>query len=59
MYPRESRPWLIALTANTMPGDREIGFAAGLDDYLGKPLKKADLAAALVRARLRVHLERT
>jgi PAS domain S-box-containing protein len=55
-YPSEKRPWLIALTANIMPGDREIGLSAGMDDYLGKPIKVADLGAALTRARMRVHL---
>ena len=53
-YPGATRPWLIALTANTLPGDREQCLAAGVDDFLGKPLKVADLTAALARARQRV-----
>ncbi|MBA2763724.1 MAG: response regulator [Thermoleophilaceae bacterium] len=40
---------IIAMTANTMKGDRERSLAAGMDDYLGKPLSRAALDRILVR----------
>ncbi len=50
-YPeKDKRPWIIALTANAMQGDRERCIEAGMNDYISKPVKREELGAALKRA---------
>ena len=46
-WPRESRPRIIAMTANAMAEDRDACFAAGMDDYVAKPIRPDALAEVL------------
>jgi PAS domain S-box-containing protein len=43
------RPRIVAMTANAMEGDRELCVAAGMDDYVAKPIRVEELVAALGR----------
>jgi PAS domain S-box-containing protein len=47
--PSGARPWVIALTAGTLAEDREQCAAAGMDDFLAKPVHSEDLTAVLAR----------
>jgi signal transduction histidine kinase/DNA-binding response OmpR family regulator len=45
----ERQPWIVAMTANVLPEQRAACHAAGMDDFVQKPVGRADLRAALAR----------
>jgi PAS domain S-box-containing protein len=50
-WPPAERPRIVAMTANAMQEDRDACFAAGMDDYVAKPIRPEALAEALRQAR--------
>jgi signal transduction histidine kinase/DNA-binding response OmpR family regulator len=51
------RPWIVAMTAEVMQGDREGFLAAGMNDYVAKPIRPQELVAAIRRAPSRADSE--
>ena len=52
-WPGDRRPRIVAMTANAMQGDRELCLAAGMDDYMSKPIRVEEMVAALERSAAR------
>jgi GAF domain-containing protein/DNA-binding response OmpR family regulator len=58
-WPAGERPWIIAMTAEAMSGDRERCLAAGMNDYVAKPIRVDELVAAIKRTPRRASGGRT
>jgi len=58
LHPVTNRPWIVAMTANAMQGDRDRCMESGMDDYISKPIRPAVVAKALVRAHGQLQLRR-
>ena len=52
-WPAGARPRIVAMTANAMQGDREDCIAAGMDDYMTKPIRVDQLVVSLAETRPR------
>ncbi len=50
---KKDRPHIIAMTANAMQSDREMCLAAGMDDYVAKPIRVPELMEALGKVKAR------
>jgi CheY-like chemotaxis protein len=47
-WSEQQQPYILAMTAHAMEGDRQWCLASGMDDYVGKPVQIADLVAKLL-----------
>jgi len=57
-YPLQTRPLIVAMTANVLEADRQACASAGMDDFLGKPVLLSDLHKLMERASVQLGLRR-
>ncbi|MDX2471048.1 MAG: ATP-binding protein [SAR324 cluster bacterium] len=48
-YPEDRQPVIIAMTANTMPGDKQNYLRSGMDDYIPKPISPMLIQKTLLK----------
>ena len=48
--PQDRQPWIIAVTASALTGDRDRCMEAGMDDYIAKPVSVKGIRHAMERA---------
>jgi signal transduction histidine kinase/CheY-like chemotaxis protein len=54
-YKPDYQPVVIAMTANAMPGDKEICFASGMRDYMSKPISIETVKSVLLNWGEKIH----